>query len=148
MSKRFVFARLPFIESSRLTSGALYGLTAFVVIFLPDLIWHFAGWNWSWARLASDAVEAVILALIASHLSQLREERILRRQRQMGYLNHHIRNSLSVIQLAEQALHDTNERANAIRSATRRICTVLEELTRNEDVSIDENRPSEIRKAG
>jgi hypothetical protein len=145
---RFVFPSLPFIERSRSTRAKLYGLTAFVVIFVPDLIWHFTGWGWSWARLACDALEAIILALIASHLSRLREERILRRQREMGYLNHHIRNSLSVIQMAEHQLDDTEQRASAVRQATRRICTVLEQLARNEDVFIDENIPAKIRKAG
>jgi hypothetical protein len=146
--KHFVFPQLSFIERSRSIRATLYGLTAFVVIFVPDLIWHFGGWNWSWARLACDALEASLLALIASHLSRLREERLLRRQREMGYLNHHIRNSLSVLQMAEQQLNNTELRASAVRQATHRICTVLEQLTRNEDVSIDANNPAEFRKAG
>jgi hypothetical protein len=116
------------------------------VILVPDLIMHFAGWDW-WAHLASDAVKAAILALIASQLSRLREERLLRRQRELGYLNHHIRNSLAVIQVAEHQLPNT-ALACEVRLAIRRICTVLEQLTRDEEVFIDRNTPAKFKKAG
>jgi hypothetical protein len=92
-------------------------------------------------------VEAAILALIASHLSRLREERLLRRQRELGYLNHHIRNSLAVIQMAEHQLPNT-ELASEVGQAIRRICTVLEQLARDDEVSIDKNTPAKLRKAG
>jgi hypothetical protein len=144
--ERFVPSHLPFIERSQTFRATLYGMTAFVVILVPDLIMHFAGWGW-WAHLASDAVKAAILALIASQLSRLREERLLRRQRELGYLNHHIRNSLAVIQVAEHQLPNT-ALACEVRLAIRRICTVLEQLTRDEEVFIDRNTPAKFKKAG
>ena len=131
----------------QLTRTIVYGLAVFVIIYGIDLAArHFTNWNWYWERLACNALEAVVLSSIASRLSRLREERVLRRQREMGYLNHHVRNSLAVIEVAAKQLSDIELRATTVRRASRRICKVLEQLSRNEDVSIDERTPGSTEK--
>jgi hypothetical protein len=138
---RIVAWFLTFTER-QLTRTIVYSLAVFVVIYGIDLAArHFTNWNWHWERLACNALEAVVLGSIASRLSRLREERVLRRQREMGYLNHHVRNSLAVIEMAAKQLVDIEHRATTVRRASRRICRVLEQLSRNEDVSIDERTP-------
>ena len=99
------------------------------------------GLSWYWERLACNVLEAIILTLIASYLLRLREERVLRRKREIGYLNHHVRNSLALIEMAAQQVKDTDQRENVVRGASRRICKVLEQLSHNEDVSIDTENP-------
>jgi hypothetical protein len=118
-----------------------FGIVVFVVVFGIDVLGRFLGLSWYWERLACNALEAVILTLIASHLLRLREERILRREREIGYLNHHIRNSLALIEMAEQQVKDMEQRGSVVHRASRRICRVLEQLSRNEDVSIDTEIP-------
>ena len=129
------------LEQSRTVRAIGYGLIIFVVIFGTHLLWHWTGWNWYREELACDALQATILGLIASYLSRLREEGILRREREINYLNHHIRNSLALIQMAEQQLHDVGKRAGAVQQASRRICRVLEQFSRRDDVFIDHKIP-------
>jgi light-regulated signal transduction histidine kinase (bacteriophytochrome) len=144
--KDIVAGYLALTERSQFARFIVYGMTAFAVIFGIDLLWHMTGWSWYWEQLACDVVEAAILAFIASHLSRLREERIIRRQREVQYLNHHIRNALSLIQMAAQQL-ESEMHVTAVRHATNRICGVLEQMSRNEELSIDDEAPQRYKKA-
>lgn len=147
LSDRIVARYLRLTEHSHATRVIVYALTAFVVIFGFDLLWHFARWDWLWEQLACNVLKAALLGIVAAHLSRLREERVLRRQRELGFLNHHVRNALALIQMAEHQL-DLGQRATAIRSASHRICAVLEQLSREEDVSIDHHVPDKYDRAG
>lgn len=138
---RVVSLYLRLAERSYFAGVVVYGVTAFVVIMGIDLLGHAAGWNWFGERLVCDLLEAAILGLIAAHLARLRGERMFRRRREIRYLNHHIRNSLALIQMAELQLGDVEQRADAVRRATRRISSVLEQLSRDESLNIDEQVP-------
>jgi|GEM_PF-5842049 hypothetical protein len=140
LSERIVGHYRQVVEHSRVGHSIFYGVIAFITIFAIDLVWHYgARWDWIWERVTRDIVEATAVAIIAGHLFHLREERILRRHREVKYLNHHVRNALSLITVAQQTL--TEEQAIAVRKASNRICSVLEQLSRGEEVSIDEEEP-------
>ena len=137
------FALTDYSQSARII---VYGVVAFAIIYGIDLLGHSLGWNWYLERLVCNLLEAIILAWTAAHLSGLREERIVRRAREIGYLNHHVRNSLSLIQMAAQQLKDMEKRERVVRKGSNRICSVLEQLSRNEDVSIDNVVPERYEK--
>jgi 4-amino-4-deoxy-L-arabinose transferase-like glycosyltransferase len=139
--KPFLGFYLRLTERSLITRAVVYGLTAFVIILGIDLIGHFGvRWGWFGERLSADILEATALAIIAAHLSRLREERILRRHRQVQYLNHHVRNALALLKMVEEQL-DTKH-AIAVQNAGHRIRAVIEQLSRDEDLSIDEQSPA------
>jgi hypothetical protein len=143
---RIIGYYLGLTERSQTTRAVVYGFTAFLIIFGIDLIWHYvARLSWMGQTLAADIVEATALAIIAAHLSRLREERVLRRQRQVQYLNHHVRNALALIAMLEQQLG--SEQGCAPQRARDRIRTVIEQLSRDEDVSINEEAPGRYTKA-
>lgn len=144
---RIVARYLNLTERSHLIRVIVYGLTAFAVIFGIDLLLHIAGWSWFREQLVCDVLEAALLGLIAAHLSRLREERVHRRKREIRYLNHHIRNALTAIHLAQLQLDNVDQRATAVQRASDRICSVLEQLSRNEDVSINEETPEKYERA-
>jgi hypothetical protein len=125
----------------------VYSVTALVVVFGIDLIGHLLGWSWYWERLVCNVLEAVILGLIATHLIHLQEERLLRREREIGYLNHHVRNSLALIEIAVHQLVDEEKRYHLVHQGSSRICTVLEQLSRNEDINIDAQIPEKYKDA-
>ena len=128
------------------TRSICYGLAAFVIIFGIDLVWHLgARLGWVGERLAADSLEAIALALIAAYLLQLREKRILRQNRQIGYLNHHVRNSLALLKMVEHQLE--TKQATSVHHAIHRIRSVLEQVSRDEDLSIDERKPGRYIKA-
>jgi membrane protein implicated in regulation of membrane protease activity len=144
--ERTIEQYLRLTEQSQLKRTIVYGLTAFIIVFGLDLLWHYvARLSWFGQTLAADIVEAAVLAVIAAYLSRLREERVLRRQRQVQYLNHHVRNALALIKMIEQQLE--GKQAIAVHRATTRICAVIEQLSRDEDVSINEAAPGTYTKA-
>jgi hypothetical protein len=122
-----------------------FGLIAFTVIFGLDLVFHLAHWNWLRERVVCDSLYATLLIFMAQYISRIREALDERRQRQMGYLNHHVRNSLSVITMAEQALNDKKARSSLVYQASREICTVVDQLTHDEEVAIDQPNPATIK---
>jgi len=133
-------------ERSRTTRTILIGIIAFVFTFGIDVICHEGGMGgWLGERLIADILEAIVLAVIASYLWQRQEERILRRHKQVQYLNHHVRNALAVLKMLEQ--HMEANQACAVDRASERIGTVIEQVARDEDVSIDERNPEAYRKA-
>lgn len=51
----------------------------------------------------------------------------------MGYLNHHIRNSLTVIEMAEGHVAEAAERLKMVSNASTRIRRCIEKISREED---------------
>lgn len=140
--ERFVDHYLRLTEHSKTTRALVYGVTIFLVLFGLDLLSDFLGKGWLGEHIPGDLLAATVLAIIGSHISQLREERILRRERQVQYLNHHVRNALTLLKMLEQQLEA--RQANVVHSAADRICLVVEQLSRDEDVRIDREFPEII----
>lgn len=140
--ERLVDRYLTLTEHSRSTRTVVYGITVFVVLFGLDLISDMLGKGWLGEHLPGDILAAIVLAIIGSHISQLREGRVLRRERQVQYLNHHVRNALALLRMVEQQLEA--KQALAVHSATDRICVVVEQLSRDEDVRIDQESPGKL----
>jgi hypothetical protein len=116
----------------------LYGVLTLGFIFGIDMMWHSgARWEWFWGRLARAFVESCGISLFAAYLYHLQDKR----RRQVQYLNHHIRNALSLISMADHLPPNSEQRKTAVRGASRRICSVLEQMSRDEDVSIHGQDP-------
>ena len=62
-----------------------------------------------------------------------RERRIRRRFEEIGYLNHHIRNALAVIEMAQNYAKEAEEREDLIASSSLRIRLCLQKVSREED---------------
>jgi hypothetical protein len=141
--ERLIEQYLRLTEHSRTTRIVVYGITAFIVIFGMDMISHnLGGKEFPGEHLLVAISESVVLAVIGDHISQLREERILRRERQMQYLNHHVRNALALLKLVEQQLEA--HQAVAVHNASDRICGAVEQVSRDEDVKIDVSAPEKL----
>ena len=144
--EQFIDHYLRLTEHSRISRVAVYGITALLVLVGMDLIDHYlSGRAFPLKHLVLHISEAFVLAVIADHVSHLREKRILRRNRQIQYLNHHVRNALALIKMVEGHLEGKD--AVAVHSASDRICGVIEQVSRDEDVCIDGQRPANLRKA-
>ena len=72
-----------------------------------------------------------------------RDRRLRRRFKEVGYLNHHIRNSLTVIEMAEGYVSEAEERLQMVKNASSRIRRCVEKISRQEDCEIDEQYPQE-----
>ena len=100
--------------------------------------WRF---HWPWLRehVVVNVIQGSLFALFAWLFFKAR---LQRRFKEVGYLNHHIRNSLATINLAE-VIPESDERMQMVAQATIRIQRCVEKITREEDCEIDERFPSE-----
>jgi hypothetical protein len=117
----------------------LVGFLAMLLGFGLDQIAHLFGYPWYAERLLSNAVEGVVIGAIVYWLSALREKRMERRMREIGYLNHHIRNAMQTIAFATMGLSDEKERDAVIDLCVRRVTDALSRLNREHDVLIAES---------
>ena len=142
---RHRFAMTVFGLHFRLGVAIAYALLAFVVIFGVDIIWNPPGarWSWFWPRMIRDVIEASAVALLASYLYRLREKR----HRQLRYLNNHLCNALTVLQMAEHLAPDSQSRAAIVNNALDRISVVVEQISRDEDMSINHQEPEKYKAA-
>jgi hypothetical protein len=132
------------LMQTRVVRAIGFGLVAFTVVFGLDLLLHVAHRTWLSERLPCDCLEAALAVLIFRKIALRREASDERHERQMGYLNHHVPNSLAVIILAEESLSTSKARMSLVGQATRKICSVIEQLSRDEEVAIDDQNPARI----
>ena len=111
----------------------LVGFLAALLGFGLDQLAHLFGYSWFAERLIENAVEGVVIGAIVYWLSHLREKRMERRMREIGFLNHHIRNAMQTIAFATMGLPDEQERDAVIDRCVRRVTDALSRLNREHD---------------
>lgn len=96
-----------------------------------------AGWSAFWLMIASDGMAAIVAGLFVLKLmrySQQRRLATLQRLRIIAEMNHHIRNSLHLIELSAAVTHNREAIENISSAADRIQWTLREILARTEDV--------------
>ena len=73
-----------------------------------------------------------------------RDRRLRQRFKEVGYLNHHIRNSLAVIEMAEGYISEADQRLEMVKKASLRIRRCVEKISREEDCEINEQSPRSL----
>jgi hypothetical protein len=117
-------------------------LVVFLIGLVPDLFLHSAfSWPWMHERLLEHAIESVMIGIFVFTLIDAKEKRIQRRFKELGYLNHHIRNALTIIEMAESNVTEAQERLDMIKDASSRIRRCVEKISRQEDTKINEKEP-------
>jgi metal-responsive CopG/Arc/MetJ family transcriptional regulator len=82
-------------------------------------------------------------ALVFFYLEE-RRRRTENRMEEIAFLNHHIRNALTAINLSRYA-GDDSVRLEIVADASRRIETTLRKMSEQEHVSLDPSNPNEDR---
>jgi hypothetical protein len=111
----------------------LVGILAGLLGFALDEVAHLFGYPWYVERLLENAVEGIVIGAVVFKLSRLREKRMERRMREIGFLNHHIRNAMQTIKLATTGIADPQERTAAIDLSVRRVVETLSRINRESD---------------
>jgi hypothetical protein len=123
--------------------AAMWGiLVALVGMSIDDAV---RGLRWPWLRerLVANIIEGVLCILLVWVVLSARDRRLQRRFREVGYLNHHIRNSLTVIEMAEGYVAEADQRLEMVKKASTRIRRCVERISREEDCEINEKHPQE-----
>jgi hypothetical protein len=114
--------------------GLLVGFLAGLLGLVLDVAAHAFGYPWLYERLFENSIEGFFIGVIVFWLSLLREKRRQRRMREIGYLNHHIRNAMQAIELAVKDAADVQERM-VIDLSVRHVIATLSRITRGSDES-------------
>ena len=117
-------------------------LIAFVGLFL-DYVVRQLQWPWLSERFLENIIEGAVFTLIIWAVLDDREKRLQRRFKELGYLNHHIRNSLTVIEMAEGYVAEADERLHMVNAASKRIRRCVDRISREEDCEINQQSPQE-----
>jgi hypothetical protein len=138
----------PFIKRyegwGALGKTVLWVVVVFLTGMLLDLFLHIAlGWPWIHERLLENAIEALIIGVFVFTLIDAREKRIQRRFKEVGYLNHHIRNALTIIEMAESSITDAEKHIEMVKAASSRIRRCVEKISRQDDSEINEKEPQQ-----
>jgi hypothetical protein len=121
----------------------LWGALVILVGLLLDYFVGLLGLPRLEERIVENTIEGVLfIALVYSVLHE-RDRRLRRRFKEVGYLNHHIRNSLTVIEMAEGYVGEADQRLEMVKQASKRIRSCIEKISREEDCEISKQTPHE-----
>jgi hypothetical protein len=118
-----------------------WSLIVLLVGLLLDRLAHSMTLPWHWERLCENVVEAIIIGIFVYAFLDAREKRLRRRFKELGYLNHHIRNALTIIEMAESNITDAEKHIEMVKDASSRIRCCVEKISRQEDTEINEKEP-------
>jgi hypothetical protein len=128
---------------SKLVKAILWGLWIAVIGLAFDYLIRHLHLQWFIERVVENLFEGIFFGALVWIVLSIQERRIRQRFREVGYLNHHIRNSLTIIEMAEAHVAEANERLKLIQKASARIRRCVEKISRDEDVAISERFPEE-----
>jgi hypothetical protein len=126
---------------SVVAKAAIWGILVTFVGVSLDYFVSLLGWAWLQERFVENAIEGAFFALLVCLVLRARERRLQQRFKEVGYLNHHIRNSLTVIEMAEGYVAEADQRLEMVKKASSRIRHCIEKISREEDVEINEKSP-------
>src|SRR5215472_8231747 len=112
--------------------AVLIGFLAGLLGFTLDGAVRVFGYPWFFERVFENVVEGLVISVVVFWLSCLREQRMERRMREIGFLNHHIRNAMQTIELAAREIRDTQQRV-AVDVSVRRVVETLSRINRETD---------------
>jgi hypothetical protein len=95
---------------------------------------------WLNERVVENIIEGVWFGLLMWAFLKAREKRLRQRANEVGYLNHHIRNSL---QMADGYVTEAGQRSELITHASTRIRLCVEKISREGDCEINDNSPEQ-----
>jgi hypothetical protein len=141
---RFISSFLRFYEARSVTVRAIFWgvLVVFVGFWLDSLV-GLIPLSRLTERIAGNVIEGVFFTVLIWAFINARQKRRQRRLKEMTYLNHHIRNSLTVIEFAEGQATQPPQHAEMVKKASRRIRRCIERISENENCEIDEEFPEE-----
>ncbi len=118
-----------------------------VLVTLVGLLLDDAVRQLRWPRLSEslleNAIEGAFFAVLVWVVLSARDRRLRQRFKEVGYLNHHIRNSLAVIEMAEGYVGEADQRLEMVKQASKRIRRCIEKISREEDCEISRQTPHE-----
>jgi hypothetical protein len=117
---------------SLITASVIGVVVAFIGVALNAVRWH---GNMSWyVRATGAVVETVIVTVLVTIVLEQRRKRAIRRTLELAFLNHHIRNAITQMSMA-QYVADPQQHGRLVREAVGRISEALFRIANSADLT-------------
>jgi len=128
----FRFASASLFQS--LISAAVIGIVvAFIGVALSAVRWQ-GNTSWYVSATTGAVVEMVIVTALVTMVIEGRRKRAIRRTLELAFLNHHIRNAITQMSMAEYVA-DPQRHERLVREAVGRISEVLFRIANSADLT-------------
>jgi hypothetical protein len=121
------------ILQSLITAGVIGIVVAFVGVALDAVRWH-GNTSWYVSVTTAAVVEAVIVTALVTMVIEGRRKRAIRRTLELAFLNHHIRNAITQMSMA-QYVADPHRHERLVREAVDRISEALFRIANSADLT-------------
>jgi len=105
-------------------AAVLIGIIVAAVAVILDAAWTQGETVWYVRAIVIGSLQLVLVTLIVTAVSEQPRRQIIRRKLERRFLNHHIRNALVQVQLAEQG-DDRERQRNLVEDAIARVSGTL-----------------------
>jgi hypothetical protein len=122
-----------FLNLSCKGRAVLVGLVIAVLGVAMDEAARVFEYPWFFERVLENVFEGLVIGFVVYWMGRLREKRMERRMREVGFLNHHIRNAMQAIKLAATETADAQARTEMIDRSVRRVVETLSAISREND---------------
>jgi hypothetical protein len=117
---------------SLLTGSVIGVLAALIGILLNAVPWP--GSAWHPGAITAAAVELVVVTILVTLVIEGRRKRSIRRTLELAFLNHHIRNAIMQVSVA-QHVADSEKQERLVREAVDRISEALFRIANSADLT-------------
>ena len=115
--------------------GALtIGIIVASVAIILDATWTVRATTWYVRAIVIGSLQLFLVTLLVTAVLEQRRKRIIRRTLELAFLNHHIRNALTQVQLADH-ISDPERQHQLLQEAIERVSGVLYQLTMTGDTA-------------
>jgi len=115
------------------TACGIGAVVAFIGLAMDAARWR-GNTSWSVSATTTAVVEAVIIAGLVTIVLEGRRKRAIRRTLEIAFLNHHIRNAITQMSMAEY-VSDPQQHERLVREAVGRISEALFRIANSADLT-------------
>jgi hypothetical protein len=121
------------LSQSLFTASVIGVVVAFFGVALDAVRWR-GNASWYVSAATASVLEAVVVTLLVTMVIEGRRKRAIRRTLELAFLNHHIRNAITQMSMAEHVA-DPQQRERFVREAVGRISEVLFRIANSADLT-------------
>src|ERR1022692_2066685 len=131
-TKVFRFSSASLFQS--LVTASIIGVVVAVIGVALNAVRWYGNESWYVSATAAAVVEAVVVTALVTIVIEQRRKRAIRRTLELAFLNHHIRNSITQMGMA-QYVADPQQHERLVREAVGRISEALFRFANSADVT-------------
>jgi hypothetical protein len=120
------------------------GIIVASVAVILDATWTLRETTWYVRAIVIGSLQLILVTLLVTAVLEQRRRQLIRRALERRFLNHHIRNALSQVQLAAE-VHDRERQRHLVHDAIARVSGTLHRVTNGADEGLSLEKDMEGR---